>query len=106
MIRLVGLVQSQPFLIALKQVGFPPGRGVGASLLGGGNGLVKPTRFRISRPQGAEKFRLFILGEDTSAFSVSDGFWSIAESGIGAGGQEPGQLVQASRLKSNSMAPT
>ena len=87
MIRLVGLVQCQPFLVAREQAGFAPGGGGGAGFFGGGNGFVKASCLRISCRQSAEKFSVFVLGEHTSPFGVDDGCWPVADPGIGTGGQ-------------------
>ena len=58
------------------------------------NRVVKSSRFRVSRRQGANRQRHVVVRQFTGLFRELNGARSVPETGILAGGQPPCQIVQ------------
>src|ERR1039458_6099985 len=91
---LVCAIACEQFLILQKQIRFSVFRREVAGALRSGDGIVKFSRFRISRRERAEENGFFKMGLFAGALRELNRLDSIANFRVGTGGQLPRQVVE------------
>ena len=94
MIRLVGAIQSQQFLVFLQQFPFARRRGQRAGFLRRRNRIVIASRLGVGGRQRADEGGHAIVRQFAGAPGILDGLNAIPKVCVRTGRQQPGQIVQ------------